>query len=343
MSGLCGQPVAVVGAGQIVEFAHLPAYRALGIPVAGVWARDAARAAALAAQAPGARAYASLDELLADSRVRIVDVAVTAAAQPEIALRALRAGKHLLCQKPFATSLEPAREIVAEAAARGLRVAVNQNMRWEPTIEQVKARIEDGRLGRPVAAFVEVNVPGGWPPPEHWLAREPRMLGLYEAVHTLDAARFLFGEPARVTARAIADPRQQVAGDSWVAAWLEWDDGPFMTFSERWANAAGDVVATVRVEGTRGAVRGRMGNFDDYPNPVPHVVEAIDYADGRWQVVEAERSWIPEGFRGPVAELIHAIEEGREPSVSGADNLRTLALVEAVYRSSETLRTVAPA
>ena len=88
--------VAIVGAGLIVEHAHLPAYKQRGIRVAGIFDVNGDRAASLAEKF-GTRTYATLDELLADPTVDIVDCAVPPGEQAAIANQALGAGKHLLC------------------------------------------------------------------------------------------------------------------------------------------------------------------------------------------------------------------------------------------------------
>ena len=95
-------PIGIVGTGAILEAAHMPAYRAAGIPVPAIWGRTPEKARAFAERHDIPKVHESLDDLLADPDVAIVDIAVVPQAQTEIALRALDAGKDLMCQKPLA-------------------------------------------------------------------------------------------------------------------------------------------------------------------------------------------------------------------------------------------------
>src|SRR4029450_9013507 len=100
--------IAIVGCGGIVNYAHLPAYTAHSLRVLGCYDVNAEAARKTAADHRIPIVYDSLDALLADERIQIVDIAVPAWHQREIAERALAAGKHLLCQKPLAEELADA-------------------------------------------------------------------------------------------------------------------------------------------------------------------------------------------------------------------------------------------
>jgi predicted dehydrogenase len=283
----------------------------------------------------------SLDELLTDDRVDVIDIGITPHAQLEVAERAIRAGKHLLCQKPLAPTLAQAVRLVELAESHGVKLAVNQQMRWEPIVACVKHALDDGTLGEPTAALIETNMRDDFPA-EHWLAREPRLMALYGTIHFLDSARFLFGEPEWVTAHISRDPLQTSQGETWINAWLEWSSGFSLVIFERYTNWAGDLTATMRVEGTRGAVRGHFGLWDDYPHRRPDVVERIAYANGEWTEISSDAAWLPDAFAGPMVGLLEALDADRDPPTSGRDNLLTLRLVEAVYRSSLERRAVRP-
>jgi predicted dehydrogenase len=326
--------IGVVGAGLIVEHAHLPAYRRHGLQVRLVYDVDQERSTALANAYPGARAARSLDELLDDPAVEVVDIAVSPSAQVEIARAAAARGKHVLCQKPLAPSLAEAIELVDDCARfPGVR-AVNQQMRWEPITAESKARLVSGDLGQPTAATIRTNLKSDFPG-DHWLAHEPRLMALYGAIHFLDTARFLFGEPARVTARLLRDPLQVPRGEMWINAWLEWENGPTLVLFERYTNWSGDQEAVMRVEGTQGTVRGRFGIWDTYPQPCAGTVEFKRHDESVWEKVRVGATWLPDAFAGPMLELLDCIDTGRAHQTSWEDNLRTLRLVEALYESSE--------
>lgn len=330
--------IGIVGAGMIVEHAHLPAYRSAGLTVCGVFDQDHARASRLAAEF-GVQAYRSLDELVEDEGVHIVDCAVTPDAQENLVPQFLDAGKHVLCQKPLADSLEGARNLVERAHESGLKLAVNQQMRWEPTIQEMKRRLIDGRIGEPVLLSYRLNFMGEYPGP-HWLNDLDRLFVRFGTIHYIDSARYLFGEPSRVTARLLRDKVQHAAGETFINAWIEWPNGATMVAFERYTCKTGDIECDIRLEGTRGAVTGRLGLYLDYPAPHADVIEAVQYGDPEWTLVSDTETWLPGAFAKPMLSLIDAIQTNGEPATSGRDNLRTLRIVEALYESDRLGRTV---
>lgn len=330
--------VAIVGAGTIVEHAHLPAYTDAGIRVVAIYDEDTARARTLADRY-GLRLAGSVAEICADPDVSIVDIGITPTAQVEVALSAVAAGKHVLCQKPLAPTLAEARQMVERAGDSPVVRAVNQQMRWEPNVASARRLLEAGELGDPIAFTIETNLDADFPA-DHWLAKEPRLMALYGAIHNVDSARSLFGEPELVTARLLRDPLQNAAGEMWINAWLEWPTGPTMVIFERYTNWAADQVATIRLEGTLATLRGRFGLWDDYPVPAPSVVEWKRHDSDEWVMLSDTATWLPGAFASPMLALLDSIETGKPHPTSWEDHLRTLAIVEALYESSESGRTV---
>ena len=197
------KPIGIVGTGGIVQRCHLPAYRAIGLSVMGVFDEDIDRATKVAKVHRLARAYRHLDELLADPTVAVVDIAVPPQQQPGIARRAVQSGKHVLCQKPLATDVVEARDLVEEAEAAGVCLAVNQQMRWLENISAAKVLLDLGWIGEPLNISFAVDLKSdftAW----RWLEDSPRLDFLYHSIHYLDAIRWLLGNPREVFATASA-------------------------------------------------------------------------------------------------------------------------------------------
>jgi predicted dehydrogenase len=330
--------IAIVGAGTIVEHGHLPAYVAAGLPVKAIYDVNQDAAAALA-ERYGLRLLADVEEIFNDPGIDVVDIAVTPTAQVDIAERALRAGLHVLCQKPLAPSIAEARDLLARSAQTpGVR-GVNQQMRFEPIVASVHRRVQDGSLGKPVSAQIFTNMSADFPR-GHWLAKEPRLMALYGTIHFLDSARFLFGEPTSITAKIRKDPAQVAVGETSIYAWVEWDDGLLLNISERYTNWADDLQAWMRVEGSAGTVRGTFGIWDRYPEPSPSLVEFKSHDAQVWTAESNERTWMPDAFETPMVQLLTAIDRNEPHPISWEDNLRTMALVEAIYESNEQGRTI---
>ena len=106
------------------------------------------------------------------------------------------------------------------------------------------------------------------------------------------------------------------------------------------ADPVGDIIGDYRkiqLEGTKGAVRGDLGLYRGYPEPLSDIIDANGYDDAGWELLtDTDARWIPDAFAGPMLELMRAIEAGDEPATSGRDNLNTLRVVEAMYESDAT-------
>ena len=330
--------IAIIGAGMIVEHGHLPAYAEHGLPVTLIHDADVRRAEALARRY-SLEVASNIDEILADPQITIVDLAITPQAQTALAVEAVHAGKHVLAQKPLAPNLASASQMVAQTRGSATLRAVNQQMRWEPCMAEARRLLDSGEIGEPIALTIHTNMSADFPA-DHWLAHEQRLMGLYGAIHFLDSARFLLGEPTSITAMLKRDPHQSATGEMWINAWLEWAHGPTMVIFERYTNWAGDLQAEARLEGTKGTMRGRFGIWDNYPAPSPSVVQFKSHGDDTWKTVSDQRTWLPDAFAGPMLELLAAADGRGALTVSWEDNLNTMALVEALYESAQSRQTV---
>ncbi|WZH53733.1 MAG: Gfo/Idh/MocA family oxidoreductase [Nocardioides alkalitolerans] len=327
-------PIAVVGAGAIVDTAHLPAYRAAGLEVVGIFDIDTERAREVARRHGIERVYASLEEVLADAHVQVIDVAVVATAQPAIVRAAVAAGKHLLCQKPFAPDLATAEELRDLADEAGVCVAVNQQLRFDEGIAVARAVAEAGWIGQPTALTVHVDIAtdfGAWP----WLLVSDRLEIAYHSIHYLDAIRSILGDPETVFCAAGRRPGQAPAAETRTMSTLRFASGASAGLHVNHENIGGDVRAEFRLDGSEGSVRGTFGLLYDYPHGRPDTVEVFSRVvptDG-WVPYPVTRRWIPDAFAGPMQGLLRWIATGEPAPTSAADNVGTLRLVEALYAS----------
>ena len=330
--------IGVAGAGGIVEASHLPAYQQAGFRVEGIHDLDHARAERLAAQFGIPRVCGTLDELLALEGVDVVDIAVPARAQPEIALRALAAGKHLLCQKPFAESFGDAQRIVEAAGLAGRTVAVNQNMRYSPAVSALRTLLERGWLGDPLSAEIQVNVKTPWDLWE-WILPLERLEIMYHSIHYLDALRTLLGDPESVYCTGQRYPGQQARGETRTTTLLEYGANDprrgLVRVEHNNPNDERDWSCTYRLEGTAGTAKGTFGALFGYPVGVNDsmMYRAPVVTGDAWVTPLLRGRWLREGFVGTMAALLRALDAGQEPAHSGRDNLRTLQLVFAAYAS----------
>lgn len=327
-------PIAIVGAGAIVDVAHLPAYRKTSLPLAGIFDIDQQRATEVAQRHRIERVYSSLDELIGDQDVEVVDVAVVPDAQPAIVSRLLAAGKHVLAQKPLAPTLNEARKLVVEAERCGRQLVVNQQMRYGEGMAVARRAVENGWIGEVTAVEFRVDIAtdwGQWP----WIVASPDLDIRYHSIHYLDSIRALLGTPDTVFCAAMRRPGQLATGETRTMSTLLYEAGPRVLVHVNHENLAGDYVAAFRIDGAQGSVRGTIGLLYDFPHGRPDTVEIFSEVlptDG-WLHYPVTTRWIPDAFAGPMAALLRGIATGEAAPTAAADNLGTLAVLEALYAS----------
>ncbi len=326
--------IGIVGAGAIVRLAHLPAYQLAGFRVSAITDINAEAAEAAAGDFGIPNVSSSAEDLINRSDVAIVDIAVPPAAQVDIALAAMSAGKSVLCQKPLALEVADAERIAETAVRTGTRVAVNQQLRWGQAIRSIKDLIRKGWLGEVTGGLFDVDVLSDWnmwP----WIVGQPRLDYTYHSIHYLDATRFLLGEPRGVMAHVSRFPGQAALGESRTVTVLDYADTCSVTILVDHNNRF-DPRAVVRVQGTEGRATATLGLNYDYPVGRPDTLSFASLTRYPGTVFEKtfKERWVPDSFIGPMAELMASIEEEREPNTSARDNLGTLRLVDAAYRSA---------
>jgi predicted dehydrogenase len=346
-----GIRIGAIGAGFIMADCHLVAYRTAGFNVVAIASKRADRAREVASRHGIDQVHESYQQLLADPRIEVVDIAVPPDVQLEVIREVARHADHVrgvLAQKPLGTSFAEAREIVKLCQDAGIVLAVNQNMRYDQSVRACKALLASGELGTPVLASIDMRAIPHWAP---WQQRLGWVTLRIMSIHHLDTFRFWFGDPARVMCSVRPDPRtsRQFAHEDGICLYtLEYADGLLAhSCDDVWTGparegAASDIGIRWRVEGTDGAARGTIG-WPEYPSRAPSTLDFTSVRRGnQWLAPRWRDVWFPDAFAGPMAELVCALEDAREPSLSGRDNLHTMALVEACYTSAREHRAVEP-
>lgn len=329
-------PIAIVGAGGIVDGQHLVAYRKAGLEVVGITDVDLDRAREVAARHGIPQVYADLDELLADDRVGVVDIAVPVSQQPAIFRAVAAAGRNILSQKPFTEDPETARELAALAADAGIVAAVNQQLRFDEGIAAAHRMLELGWIGEPTTFTLSVNAFTDWTQ-WGWAQAMKRLEIMVHSIHYHDTMRWFMGEPTSVYAIGGRVPGQYPEGETRTQSSFRFANGGSALIYANHMNPGGDNTAEFRIEGTAGAIRGTLGLMYDYPSGRPDTLEvtsAVVPTDG-WVPYPVTQRWFPDAFIGTMGSVLDAIATGSTPRSSVADNVRTIELVAALYHSME--------
>jgi len=328
--------IAIVGAGHIVEHAHLPAYTKVGIPVYGIYDIDYSKAVKVAEKFGIKNVFKSLDELLASDHVDVVDFAVVPTEQPSLVKQALKARKHVLCQKPFVMDSSIGEEILNLARTNELKVGVNQQLRYDEGIAVARAMVEKGWIGTVRAVYFYVNIWTDWSMWK-WLVDSPRLEIWFHSIHYIDAIRSILGTPKVVFCGANRSFSQAEKGETRVLSTLLYADGAVAAVHSSHLNRTGDAYASFRIEGERGVIKGTLGLLYNYPYGRPDTLEVwsdLLPTDG-WLPYPVTTRWIPDAFAGPMISLLNAIMDDGIPYPDASDNLWTVKVVEALYKSMD--------
>jgi len=335
--------IAFVGCGGIVNYGHIPSYQANGFHMVGGYDINREAAEQTVHQHGLKKVYATLAEVLHDPQIQIVDIATMAWDRHTIVKEVSAAGKHMLCQKPLSDKYSEAVEMADVAQRANLKIAVQQQFRWSPLIRSVRALFLEGWIGEVLDAEVQVSIHTPWDM-WPWIASQPRLEILYHSIHYLDSLRFLFGDPALITSRHTKHPTQQAKGETKTITVWDYPNGMQILIAVCHFDWSPALYSLFRVLGTEGVIEGTIGTNYDYPDGRNDTLAFTSRSHPERNFsVTLPGKWIPDAFYGPMASLMEAIQNDSEPVTSAKDNLGTLRVVEAAYRSMREGCSVNPA
>ena len=328
--------IGICGAGGIVDGAHLPAYTKAGLEVVAIFDADNAKAQDVAKRHGIPTVYKTLAELLADPKVEIVDIAVPAAAQPEIFAQVAAAKKHILAQKPFATTVAAGEAMVKQAKDAGIIAAVNQQLRFEEGVAAAHKMVELGWIGTVSNFSINVNLLTPW---ELWpWAKDlERLEVMLHSIHYHDLIRWFLGDAKTVFCAAGRTAGQFPKGETRTISTALYSSGVTSLVHANHVNRGGDNYAEYRIDGDKGSIRGTLGLLYDYPSGRVDTLEVnsqVVPTDG-WMPYPVTTRWFPDAFIGTMGSVMDAISTGASLRASVADNIGTLKMVEALYKSMD--------
>ncbi|MFC4778677.1 Gfo/Idh/MocA family protein [Paenibacillus sp. GCM10023252] len=294
---------------------------------------------------PEAR-YTSMDELLARADIDIVDIVTGPETHLEFVRKAAAAGKHILCQKPFARSVAEAEEMVQLAKQHGVRLMVTENWRWLQPFQLMKEQLDRGAIGAVrVVRYTHTDyytprMAPGVRLPQPFFTEMPRLLFYEMGVHWFDAWRFLFGTPNRLFAETATVSPYIVGEDSGIVVLGHEGFYGFMDMS--WATRQkldrplGAGVGPVHLEQL--VIDGDEGTMKLYTDGRLTLISR----DGQEErlVGETELDHEESHYRLQ-SHFIHCLNGGEAFQTSGEDNITTLRMALGVYESAEQHKAIA--
>jgi 1,5-anhydro-D-fructose reductase (1,5-anhydro-D-mannitol-forming) len=325
----------IIGTGRHADTAIAPAIAAQGdaARLVGVVSRDPARAEAFARRHAAPGAYTRYEDLLANPDVDVVLVTSPNGLHAEHALAAARAGKHVLCDKPLATSSDDAAQVVKECRRAGVRLGIDFQVRHLDSSAATRRLIASGAIGE--VLLVQAEHGPGRHPLASWRT-DPRLAGLGAtnnlAVHAYDLLRYLLeSEVMEVT--AMFDTGQSGDLEEMVTTLLRFNRGAmaYVNGNQTVPHRQNDFV----VYGSRGRIVGK--------SLTRHMQDGeLRAVTGQDEREEVHRYATHDAFVRVVADMHEAVSSGRDPLASGVDGLRSVELTEAVAESARQGRLVRP-
>jgi predicted dehydrogenase len=327
--------LALIGSGLFARLEHLRALKMMPeqYELVAVYSRQQANAAALAASLPGnVPAYSDLDAVLARSDVDAVDIDLPIAVQPAVVEAALRAGKHVLSEKPVAPDVATGRRLLQTAAeltrASGQVWMVAENVRYEEAFRQAGQAIREGQIGRPVQFFwsIYMNIS---PQDKYYQTswrRDNSFPGgflLDGGVHDMAALRAMLGEVSSVSAYVI-QVRPDLPPADTLSATLRFENGALGVFTRTFA-AEGPWDKFAHVIGDRGGVRVSYGSLEIT-------------AGG----LTTTQSFEIDNVQAELADFARIVQAGQPMRSTPAEALQDVALLEAMFDSARLGREVQP-
>ncbi|HVA88581.1 MAG TPA: Gfo/Idh/MocA family oxidoreductase [Chloroflexota bacterium] len=326
----------LIGASDIAGTRMIPAITSRpDSQVAAVMSRQAGRARAYADQHGIARAYNTVEAILADPAVDVVYISSTNDLHRDQVLASAAAGKHVLCEKPLALSLEDAERMVAACRSAGVVMGVNHHLRNAATHRALRRLIAGGAIGTPLAArvFHAVYLP---PRLQGWRLARPDAGGgviLDITVHDVDALRFVLDdEVTEVTALSVQQGLASGDLEDTVMGVLRFTHGALAqhhdSFTIRHARTG------LELHGTEASLYAEDVMTQD---PIGRIILRREGQDD--QHIDTEP---PEDLYGRAVRLFNAAVQGDgQPAATGEDGVRSLAVGLAVLESTRSGQRVA--
>ncbi len=310
--------VGFIGAGDISLLHAEGVHECPSAELVGLWNRTAKRGEEKAALF-GCRTYATAEELVSDPEIDVVYVLTNMETHHKYSLMAIEAGKHVLVEKPTATTVQEIQEMEDAANRAGVLIAPVHNYLYEPSVMRAKDLIDSGKLGDLVSLYVMYNIHH----PEEVAARYPGVIRQIMTHHAY-ILLYLVGAPACVPAMKATINDGSVPQENLAMATLQMRSGALTHFCASFASDdhAGDPwTVMIKVIGTRGATR---YSYRDWVENTPAIVHSQTYSAYPYTIRSVGRYFIEE-----------CIGNGRPPLSSMQDAVTSLRLIEAIEASVE--------
>lgn len=311
-----------------------------GARIVAICDRDPERLKIVGDQFGIERRYSDANALFSDGGFDFVDIATTVQSHRILVEMAAQHEVPAICQKPFAKTLADAKAMVAACRSAGVPLMVHENFRWQTPIQAVRKVLDEGSIGTPFWGRFSFrsgyDVFSGQP----YLAEGERFIIEDLGIHTLDIARYILGDVATVSART-KRVNPNIKGEDVATILLDHESGATSIVDVSYATKLSREPfpeTLIEIDGSEGTIRLTQGYQLEVANASGSMTTDVSPKLLSW----ASRPWhnIQESVYTIQQHWVDKLKQGAEHSTSGADNLKTFALVEGAYESAASGQTV---
>jgi predicted dehydrogenase len=311
-----------------------------GVSVVAICDRDPERLKLVGDQFGVERRYTDAAQMFADGGFDFVDIATTVNSHRAFVEMAATHKVPAICQKPFAPTLADAKAMVAACDMAGIPLMIHENFRWQTSIQAVRKALDSGAIGTPFWGRFSFrsgyDVFSGQP----YLAEGKRFIIEDLGIHTLDIARYILGDVTSLSART-RRVNPKIRGEDVATILLDHDNGATSIVDVSYATKQSVETfpeTLIELDGTEGSLRLSQG----YELQVTNAEGTTNTDVAPTLLPWASRPWhnIQESVLAIQQHWADCLRGQEETCTSGADNLKTFALVEAAYESAASKATV---
>ncbi|MDQ0229246.1 putative dehydrogenase [Metabacillus malikii] len=333
--------VGVIGCGSIARLRHLIEYwENKHVDIVAVCDLEANRAEEMA-EKYGAQAFTSYEELLKVKEIDAVSICLPNDLHASVSIEALNAGKHVLCEKPMATTSEEAEDMIEVAERNSKTLMIAHNQRFVPSHQKAKQLIDSGEVGK----IYSFRTSFGHRGPENWsidgrnswfFNKDQAIIGALGdlGVHKADLIRYLLGDVAEVGAFVETSAKENTEVDDNAVVILKMESGVIGTLAASWSYVSGGDNSTV-IYGEHAILR-----LEDDPN----YSLIVEYKNG--EVVKYELDKIQTNDEGGqtnshvIDHFVDSIAQDKASLITGEEGKKSLDVVLAALRSKETKKII---
>lgn len=328
--------IGIIGAGAVAQRGHIPEFSSIeGVNIIGIADIDLEKAKLIAQEAGIPRVFKDYQRMLALEELDAVSICTPNYLHAPMTKAACDAGKHVLCEKPMATTIEDAQEMIEAAAQNNVILMIEQAKRFTPPVEVTKSLLQMGIVGEVLAVRSKFGHWGAqaWSPTGSWFFEKEKSGGgvlIDLGIHHADLINWYTEgmQVESVTGMISSVANKQWEVEDYAIGTLRYNSGALASLEVSWCTKP--PFDGTEIVGTKGTL------FVNYPGMPSVVFQAFGEINGRFvPQIPGESK-----FGSPFRHFVDCIREGKTPLTPGEVGRDALKIVSAIYESAEQGREV---